>query len=89
MAYSPLIKAGPRYSFRNLTPETMSKRLTKRLIIALAKAKGVAKDEIPTPLAAKGCIRRDPTAPNGLNLWLVLDNLRKGAASTRCRSRRC
>jgi aspartate-semialdehyde dehydrogenase len=25
-------------------------------------------------------IRRDPTIPNGLNLWVVADNLRKGAA---------
>jgi len=25
-------------------------------------------------------IRRDPTVPNGLNLWVVGDNLRKGAA---------
>ncbi|HEV2335835.1 MAG TPA: aspartate-semialdehyde dehydrogenase [Stellaceae bacterium] len=25
-------------------------------------------------------IRRDPTVPNGLNLWIVSDNLRKGAA---------
>ena len=25
-------------------------------------------------------IRRDPTAPHGLNMWVVADNLRKGAA---------
>ncbi|HEY1504070.1 MAG TPA: aspartate-semialdehyde dehydrogenase [Stellaceae bacterium] len=25
-------------------------------------------------------IRKDPTVPNGLNLWIVADNLRKGAA---------
>jgi aspartate-semialdehyde dehydrogenase len=25
-------------------------------------------------------IRRDPTLPNALNLWVVADNLRKGAA---------
>ena len=25
-------------------------------------------------------IRRDPTVPHGLNLWVVADNLRKGAA---------
>ena len=28
-----------------------------------------------------GRIRRDPTVPHGLNLWVVADNLRKGAAS--------
>jgi len=25
-------------------------------------------------------IRKDPTVENGLNLWIVADNLRKGAA---------
>ena len=28
-----------------------------------------------------GRVRRDPTVPNGLNLWVVADNLRKGAAT--------
>jgi aspartate-semialdehyde dehydrogenase len=28
-----------------------------------------------------GRIRRDPTVPHGLNLWVVADNLRKGAAT--------
>ena len=28
-----------------------------------------------------GRIRRDPTVPHGLNLWIVADNLRKGAAT--------
>ena len=27
-----------------------------------------------------GRIRRDDTVPNGLNMWIVSDNLRKGAA---------
>jgi aspartate-semialdehyde dehydrogenase len=41
----------------------------------------------PLPIVASGTdatyvgrIRRDPTVPNGLNLWVVADNLRKGAA---------
>ena len=41
----------------------------------------------PTALDAEGMdavfvgrLRRDPTVPNGLNLWVVSDNLRKGAA---------
>jgi aspartate-semialdehyde dehydrogenase len=59
----------------------------------LAKAPGVilmddAKNEIyPTPLAASGKdevfvgrIRRDVSVKYGLNLWVVADNLRKGAA---------
>ena len=28
-----------------------------------------------------GRIRRDESIPNGLNLWVVSDNLRKGAAT--------
>ena len=42
----------------------------------------------PMPLAAAhkdevfvGRIRRDETLTNGLNLWIVADNLRKGAAT--------
>jgi aspartate-semialdehyde dehydrogenase len=47
-----------------------------------------AKGEVPLALAATGRdevfvgrIRRDPTVPNGLNIWVVADNLRKGAAT--------
>ena len=35
----------------------------------------VGKDEVYV-----GRIREDETVPNGLNLWVVADNLRKGAA---------
>src|SRR5256714_4071937 len=61
---------------------------------ALRKAPGIilvddlAKGEVPMPLHCEGRdevfvgrIRRDPTIPNGLNLWVVADNLRKGAAT--------
>jgi aspartate-semialdehyde dehydrogenase len=61
---------------------------------ALRNAPGVvlvddaAKGEVPMPLNVAGRdevfvgrIRRDPTIPNGLNLWVVADNLRKGAAT--------
>ena len=47
-----------------------------------------AKGEVPLPLHCEGRdevfvgrIRRDPTVPHGLNLWVVADNLRKGAAT--------
>ena len=53
----------------------------------LAGAPGVVLDDLPTPLRATGAndtlvgrIRRDPTVSNGLALFLVGDNLRKGAA---------
>jgi aspartate-semialdehyde dehydrogenase len=53
----------------------------------LARAPHVALADFPTPGEAAGRdevlvgrIRRDPTEPNGLALWAVNDNLRKGAA---------
>ena len=61
---------------------------------ALRQAPGIvllddpAKGEVPLALACDGRdevfvgrIRRDPTVPHGLNLWVVADNLRKGAAT--------
>ena len=60
---------------------------------ALAKAPGIVlmdefKGEFPQPLHAEGSdhtfvgrVRQDPSNPNALNLWVVADNLRKGAAS--------
>lgn len=61
---------------------------------ALRKAPGVillddyAKGEVPLALNCVGRdetfvgrIRKDPTVQHGLNLWVVADNLRKGAAS--------
>lgn len=60
---------------------------------ALAKAPGVVlmdetKGEVPSPLHAAGKdhtfvgrVRQDPSHPNALSLWVVADNLRKGAAT--------
>jgi len=54
----------------------------------LAAAPGVILMDNPTPLAAVGKdevfvgrIRRDAGVPHGLALWVVADNLRKGAAT--------
>jgi len=53
----------------------------------LSTAPGVVLAEVPTPLMAAGAdptyvgrIRRDPTVPHGLTLFVSGDNLRKGAA---------
>lgn len=53
----------------------------------LAAAPGVVIDDVPNPLAATGQdpvfvgrVRPDPTVPHGLALFVVGDNLRKGAA---------
>jgi aspartate-semialdehyde dehydrogenase len=59
---------------------------------ALGKAPGVilldSEGRVPLALTATGRdevfvgrIRRDPTVEHGLNLWVVADNLRKGAAT--------
>jgi aspartate-semialdehyde dehydrogenase len=62
-----------------LSPEQARELLSAAPHIALA--------DYPTPGEAAGGdevlvgrIRRDPTEPNGLALWAVNDNLRKGAA---------
>ena len=53
----------------------------------LEGASGVALTDVPTPLVAAGSdatfvgrVRRDPTVPHGLALFVCGDNLRKGAA---------
>jgi aspartate-semialdehyde dehydrogenase len=58
-----------------------------RATALLRAAPGVVVAEVPTPLMAAGKdptyvgrIRRDPTVPNGLVLFVSSDNLRKGAA---------
>jgi aspartate-semialdehyde dehydrogenase len=60
---------------------------------ALAKAPGVklldeSVGEVPQPIHAAGSdltfvgrVRKDPSHPNAISLWIVADNLRKGAAS--------
>ncbi len=54
----------------------------------LAEAPGVIVEDVPTPLRAAGRdevfvgrIRRDVSHPRALSLWIVSDNLRKGAAT--------
>ena len=54
----------------------------------LAEAPGIVLEPVPSPLRAAGHdevfvgrIRRDETHPNGLAMWVVSDNLRKGAAT--------
>ncbi len=54
----------------------------------LARAPGVMLDDVPSPLRAEGRdevfvgrIRRDESHPRALSMWVVSDNLRKGAAT--------
>ncbi|MDL2209297.1 aspartate-semialdehyde dehydrogenase [Desulfovibrio sp. OttesenSCG-928-O18] len=72
----------------------MEKKLTaKEARVVLARAPGIRVLDNPSekiyPLATEaagedevfvGRIREDETIPNGLNMWVVADNIRKGAA---------
>ncbi|MDX9745852.1 MAG: aspartate-semialdehyde dehydrogenase [Syntrophales bacterium] len=73
--------------------ETERKITPQEVRELLASAPGVrvvddpAKREYPLAIDAAGCddvlvgrIREDESIPNGINLWVVADNLRKGAA---------
>lgn len=73
--------------------ETESRLTASEARDILSKAPGVivlddpATSQYPVPLMAAntdavyvGRIREDQTIPNGLNLWIVADNVRKGAA---------
>jgi aspartate-semialdehyde dehydrogenase len=62
----------------------------EQALAALRGAPGVVlcQDQAPLPLDVTGRdevfvgrVRRDPSVPHGLNLWVVADNLRKGAAT--------
>jgi aspartate-semialdehyde dehydrogenase len=54
----------------------------------LADAPGIILEHVPSPLRAAGRdevfvgrIRRDDSHPRALSMWVVSDNLRKGAAT--------
>jgi aspartate-semialdehyde dehydrogenase len=71
---------------RPISPEQAREALRRAPGIVLLD--DVSKGEVPMPLPLAGRdevfvgrIRRDPTVPHGLNLWVVADNLRKGAAT--------
>jgi aspartate-semialdehyde dehydrogenase len=71
---------------RPITVEDARESLRKAPGIVLVD--DISKGEVPMPLHCEGRdevfvgrIRRDPTIANGLNLWVVADNLRKGAAT--------
>jgi aspartate-semialdehyde dehydrogenase len=71
---------------RPITPEQAREALRKAP--GLVVVDDYEKGEVPLALNCEdrdevfvGRIRRDPTIANGLNLWVVADNLRKGAAT--------
>ncbi|TAN63750.1 aspartate-semialdehyde dehydrogenase [bacterium] len=68
-----------------ITPEAVKKLLKKAPGVTLVD--DPKKGEYPMPIDCVdtddvyvGRIRQDDTVPNGINMWIVSDNLRKGAA---------
>ena len=60
----------------------------EELKAGLAKSAGVVLEDLPMPIDVEGKdktyvgrVRRDFSVENGLNLWIVADNIRKGAAT--------
>ena len=70
---------------RPITPERARELLSRAPGVRVAD--DPAQSVYPMPILASGKdpiyvgrVRRDPSAPHALNLWIVADNLRKGAA---------
>ncbi len=68
--------------------ETREHLPVERAQALLAQAPGLIVEDVPSPLRSEGRdevfvgrVRRDPTHPNGLAMFVVADNLRKGAAT--------
>ena len=79
------VRVGHSEAVNVQTREPLSVERAREL---LADAPGVALENVPTPLQAEGRdevfvgrIRRDQSHPRALSMWIVSDNLRKGAAT--------
>jgi aspartate-semialdehyde dehydrogenase len=79
------VRTGHSESVNVQTREPLSAEEARDL---LAGAPGVTLTDVPSPLAAEGSddvfvgrIRRDESHPRALGMWVVSDNLRKGAAT--------
>ncbi len=79
------VRVGHSEAVNVQTREPISAQEVRRL---LAGAPGVALEDVPTPLRAAGRdevfvgrIRDDQSHPRALSMWIVSDNLRKGAAT--------
>ncbi len=68
-----------------IDPEDVKKLLSKAPGVVVIDDPSEGAYPMPADIAGQdevfvGRIRRDDTVPNGLNMWIVSDNLRKGAA---------
>jgi len=79
------VRVGHSESVNLETREHLPVERAKQL---LAEAPGLIVEDVPSPLRSEGRdevfvgrLRSDPTHPNGLAMFVVADNLRKGAAT--------
>ncbi len=79
------VKTGHSEAVNVQTRDPLSAAQAREL---LGAAPGLALEDVPTPLRAAGRdevfvgrIRDDDSHPRALSLWVVSDNLRKGAAT--------
>ncbi|MGH2863006.1 MAG: aspartate-semialdehyde dehydrogenase [Solirubrobacteraceae bacterium] len=79
------VRVGHSESVNLETREHLSVQRAREL---LSQAPGLILEDVPSPLRSEGRdevfvgrLRRDPTHPNGLAMFVVADNLRKGAAT--------
>jgi len=79
------VRVGHSEAVNVQTGEPLSAEEARELISAMP---GVVVEDVPTPLRAEGRdevfvgrIRRDESHPRALSMWIVSDNLRKGAAT--------
>ncbi len=79
------VRTGHSESVNVQTREPLSADEARDLLVG---APGVTLTDVPSPMAAEGSddvfvgrIRRDESHPRALSMWVVSDNLRKGAAT--------
>ena len=79
------VRIGHSESVNIQTREPLS---VDRALELLAEAPGLILENVPSPLRSEGRdevfvgrVRRDESHPNGLSMFVVADNLRKGAAT--------
>jgi aspartate-semialdehyde dehydrogenase len=79
------VRVGHSEAVNVQTRDPLSPEGARELISAMP---GVVVEDVPTPLRAEGRdevfvgrIRRDESHPRALSMWIVSDNLRKGAAT--------
>jgi aspartate-semialdehyde dehydrogenase len=71
---------------KNISPGEAKEILSNTPGVTVIDEPGNSKYPVPIDCVGKddvfvGRIRQDPTVESGLNLWIVSDNLRKGAAT--------